>query len=217
MTKKFAVSGQHYLFDVQSFAAVVLSLGGDAYEYALRDRTTKRVIEDVANGESEIGVLVETTRSKDGPEEAFAEAGVEFVELIESTPRVALPKSHPFVNAESLTLDQLEDFPYIYFEQEEGAPAYFAEEALADEARHKSIACTDRASLSELIVALNGYTVTSGILVGISDGAGLNTVPLDTDVKLHLGYIVKKGVELSEAGKKFVEKLEGNLRKYAKF
>ena len=135
MTKKFAVSGQHYLFDVQSFAAVVLSLGGDAYEYALRDRTTKRVIEDVANGESEIGVLVETTRSKDGLEEAFAEAGVEFVELIESTPRVALPKSHPFVNAESLTLDQLEDFPYIYFEQEEGAPAYFAEEALADVTR----------------------------------------------------------------------------------
>ena len=52
MTKKFAVSGQHYLFDVQSFAAVVLSLGGDAYEYALRDRTTKRVIEDVANCDS---------------------------------------------------------------------------------------------------------------------------------------------------------------------
>ena len=212
MTKKFAVSGQHYLFDVQSFAAVVLSLGGDAYEYALRDRTTKRVIEDVANGDSEIGVLVETTRSKDGLEEAFAEAGVEFVELIESTPRVALPKSHPFVNAESLTLDQLEDFPYIYFEQEEGTPAYFAEEA-----RHKSIACTDRASLSELIVALNGYTVTSGILVGISDGSSLATVRLDTDVTLHLGYIVKKGVELSDAGKKFVEKLEGNLRKYAKF
>lgn len=78
MTKKFAISGQHYLFDVQSFASLVLSLGGDDYEYALRDRTTKRVIEDVANGESEIGVLVETTRSKDGLEKAFDEAGVEF-------------------------------------------------------------------------------------------------------------------------------------------
>lgn len=217
MTKKFAVSGQHYLFDVQSFASVVLSLGGDGYEYALRDRTTKRVIDDVACGESEIGVLVETTRSANELEAAFAEAGVEFVELIASTPRVALPKSHPLVNAESLTLEQLEDYPYIYFEQEEDAPAAFAEEALADEQRHKSIACTDRASLSELIVALNGYTVTSGILVGISDGAALATVRLDTDVTLHLGYIVKKDAELSEAGKKFVEKLESNLKKYAKF
>ncbi len=214
---QFAVSGQHYLFNVQTFASIVLSNGGDSYEYALRDRTTKGVIEDVQSGESELGVLVETTRTAADLEAAFAEAGVEFVELIQSTPRVALPATHPLVNADKLTLEQLEDYPYIYFEQEEDAPAFFAEEALADEKRHKGIATTDRASLSELITALNGYTVTSGILVGISDGKGLTTVALDTDVKLHLGYIVKKGAELSETGEKFVAKLEQNLKKYAKF
>ena len=214
---QFAVSGQHYLFNVQTFASIVLSNGGDAYEYAFRDRTTHDVIGDVATGKSELGVLVETTRTRDELEKTFAEAGVEFVELIESAPRVALPASHPLINAKELTLEQLEDYPYIYFEQEEGAPTYFAEEALADEKRHKGIACTDRASLSELIVALNGYTVTSGILVGISDGAGLNTVPLATDVKLHLGYIAKKGATLTETGQKFVAKLEANLKKYAVF
>ena len=214
---KFAVSGQHYLFNVQTFASIVLSNGGDAYEYAFRDRTTQGVIDDVASGASELGVLVETTRTADDLEAAFAAAGVEFVELIQSTPRVALPASHPLINAEELTLDQLEDYPYLYFEQEEDAPVYLAEEALADEKRHKGIACTDRASLSELIVALNGYTVTSGILVGISDGAGLSTVRLDTDVKLHLGYIAKKGAQLSPTAEKFVAKLESNLKKYAKF
>ena len=214
---QFAVSGQHYLFNVQTFASIVLSNGGDAYEYALRDRTTQGVVDDVASGASELGVLVETTRTAEDLEKAFEAAGVEFVELIESAPRVALPASHPLVNASKLTLEQLEDYPYVYFEQEEDAPAFFAEEALADEKRHKGIACTDRASLSELIVALNGYTVTSGILVGISDGAGLNTVPLDTDVKLHLGYIIKKGATLSETAKKFIAKLESNLKKYARF
>lgn len=214
---QFAVSGQHYLFNVQTFASIVLSNGGDTYEYALRDRTTQGVIEDVASGESELGVLVETTRTAEQLEAAFAEAGLEFVELIQSTPRVAMPATHPLVNAESLELEQLDDYPYVYFEQEEGAPEFFAEEALADETRHKSIACTDRASLSELIVALNGYTITSGILVGISDGKGLATVALDTDVKLHLGYVAKKGAELSETAQKFVEKLESNLKRYAKF
>ena len=175
------------------------------------------MIDDVASGASELGVLVETTRTRVDLEAAFEKAGVAFVELIESAPRVALPASHPLVNADELTLEQLEDYPYIYFEQEADAPAYFAEEALADEKRHKGIACTDRASLSELIVALNGYTVTSGILVGISDGAGLNTVPLATDVKLHLGYIVKNGAKLTETGEKFVAKLEANLKKYARF
>ena len=215
MTARLAISGQHYLFDVQAFASVVLSEGGDDYEYALRDRTTRDVISDVAYGESDLGVLVKTTRTDEALEEAFAEAGVEFVELIQSTPRVALPASHPFVNAESLTLEQLEDYPYIYFEQEPGTPVAFAEEALADVRRRKVIATTDRASLSELIAALNGYTVTSGILVGISDGKGLATVALDTDVKLHLGYIVKKGVELSAIAAKFVEKLKANLERYA--
>ena len=215
MTARLAISGQHYLFDVQAFASVVLSEGGDDYEYALRDRTTRDVISDVAYGESDLGVLVKTTRTDEALEEAFAEAGVEFVELIQSTPRVALPASHPFVNAESLTLEQLEDYPYIYFEQEPGTPVAFAEEALADVRRRKVIATTDRASLSELIAALNGYTVTSGILVGISDGKGLATVALDTDVKLHLGYIVKKGIELSAIASKFVEKLKANLERYA--
>lgn len=214
---QFAVSGQHYLFNVQTFASIVLANGGEDYDYALRDRTTHDVIGDVATGKSELGVLVKTTRTAEQLEATFAEADVEFVELIQSTPRVALPATHPLVNAENVELEQLDDYPYIYFEQEEGAPDYFAEEALADETRRKSIACTDRASLSELIVALNGYTITSGILVGISDGKGLATVALDTDVKLHLGYVAKKGAELSETAKKFVEKLETNLKRYAKF
>ena len=214
---QFAVSGQHYLFNVQTFASIVLANGGEEFDYALRDRTTRGVIEDVASGASELGVLVETTQTAADLEAAFAEAGLEFVELIQSTPRVAMPATHPLVNASVIELEQLDDYPYIYFEQEGDAPAYFAEEALADESRHKSIACTDRASLSELIVALNGYTITSGILVGISDGKGLATVALSTDVKLHLGYVVKKGAALSETAQKFVEKLETNLKRYAKF
>ena len=217
MSIKFAVSGQHYLFNVQTFASIVLANGGEEFDYAFRDRTTRGVIEDVASGASELGVLVETTQTAGDLEAAFAEAGLEFVELIQSTPRVAMPATHPLVNAASIELEQLDDYPYIYFEQEDDAPAFFAEEALADESRRKSIACTDRASLSELIVALNGYTITSGILVGISDGKGLATVALDTDVKLHLGYVQKKGAELSETAQKFVAKLETNLKRYAKF
>ena len=215
MTARFAVSGQHYLFDVQAFASVVLSEGGDDYEYALRDRTTRGVIADVAYSVSDLGVLMKTTYTDADLEAAFDEAGVEFVELIQSTPRVALPASHPLVNAEVLTLEQLEDYPYIYFEQEPGSPEFFAEEAFADVKRRKAIAATDRASLSELIAALNGYTVTSGILVGISDGKGLATVALDTDVKLQLGYIVRRGTELTNVAAKFIEKLKANLERYA--
>lgn len=216
MTTTFAVSGQHYLFSVQTFARTVLSQGGDAYTYAFRSRTTQGVIDDVASGRSELGVLFQTSDSAVELDAAFAEAGVKFTVLAESAPRVALPASHPLVNAKRLTLDDLADYPYLCFEQEEGKSAAFAEEALAAVPRAKTIVTTDRASLSELIVALNGYTVTSGILVGISDGSALTTVPLDTEVRLRLGFIEKDNAALSEIGLHFVDGLKKSLTKYAR-
>lgn len=215
MSTTFAVSGQHYLFSVQSFAQAVLAQGGEEYSYTFRSGTTQSVIDDVASGRSELGVLFETTDSKAKIEAALAEAGVKFNVLAESSPRVALPASHPLVNASKLSLDDLADYPYVYFEQETDDPA-FAEEALADAPHAKSIAVTDRASLSELIVALNGYTTTSGILVGISDGSALTTVPLETDTKLSLGIVVKDETILSPIGQRFVDSLKKHLARYAR-
>ncbi|MDO4501562.1 MAG: LysR substrate-binding domain-containing protein [Coriobacteriia bacterium] len=217
MAKTFAVSGQHYLFDVQAFAHTILALGGDSYEYALRDRTTQGVIDDVAAGAADIGVLMVTDQTQGEVFAALEAAGLEFTELAESTPRIALGASHPLSNAKKLTLEDLADWPYLYFDQGADAPAAFAEEALGDVPRAKSIACTDRASLSELATAMNGYTVTSGILVGITDGGSLTTVELDTPVKLHLGYVTKKGQEISEIGQRFVVNLQKSLKLYARF
>lgn len=214
--KTFAVSGQHYLFTVQTFAHTILGLGGSDYTYALRDRTLQGTIDDVASGASDLGVICESSEHAAEVEAALDAAGLEFRQVSESSPRVALPaKSHPLVNAKSLKLEDLADYPYVYFEQEDNAPAAFAEEALAGEPRSKRVCATDRASLSELICAVNGYTVTSGILVGISDGSLLATVPLETDVKLALGYIVRKGEELSAPAASFVELLERNIGRYA--
>ena len=216
MAQKFAVSGQHYLFDVQAFAHTILALGGEEYSYALRDRTTRGVIADVVEGRSEVGVLMRNTCTAADIDREIEAAGLEFHELATSKPRVALPASHPLSNATSLTPDQLADWPYVYFEQEDGAPDYLAEEALGDLSHAKSIALTDRASLSELAVAMNGYTFTSGILVGITDGGSLTTIPLESDVELSLGYITRTDEELSPIAQRFVEKLARSLELYAK-
>lgn len=216
MAKRFSISGQHYLFDVQTFAQVVLATGGTDFSYSLLDRTTQGVIDDVSGGTSDVGVLIRTCDTKDVLDEAFEKAGVEFTKLADSKPRVALPSSHPMVNADHLSLEAMADYPYIYFDQGKDAPVEFFEEALASTPRDKKIACTDRASLSELIVALNGYTITSGILVGISDGALLKTVPLDTDIVLEIGYIRRCGQSPSELEQRFIEKLKVNLERYAR-
>lgn len=210
----FAVSGQHYLFDVQSFAHTILAQGGDQFHYVLLDRTTQGVIDDVSNGTTELGVVVVTSKKEPVLSAAFAEAGLEFTELATSSPRIALPASHPLVNAKKLELEQLADYTYVYFSQGPDAPAAFYEEALSDVERAKSVACTDRATLTELIMAINGYTVTSGILVGITDGSALTTIPLETDVVLHLGYLARKDAELSPMAERFVAHLQRSLDYY---
>ena len=215
MAKTFAVSGQHYLFNVQAFAHTILAEGGESYNYALRDRTTRQVIADVAAGTSELGVVVQTSTTKATLDQAFAEAGVTYTALAESSPMVALGASHPYSNASSLTLEELEVWPYLRFEQEDDNLA-FAEEALSEVARKKVISLTDRASLSELATAVNGYTITSGILVGITDSGSLTTIPLKTDIRLTIGVIVKKDAELSPMGQRFLKNLEKSLKLYAK-
>lgn len=215
MTKTFSLSQQHYLFSVQAFAQTVLTEGGQTFEYALRDRTTKGVIADVADGTSDLGVMFQTSASAPELDAAFDEAGVEFVHVASSAPRVALPASHPLVNAKSLTLDELADYPYVYFEQEEGVSKAFYEEALSEIEHAKSIATTDRATLSELIAAVNGFTVTSGILVGVTDGDILRTVPLDHSITLELGYLKRKGAEVTGVAKEFVDSLTRHLDRYA--
>lgn len=215
MPKSFSISGQHYLFDVQTFAQVVLAAGGEDYSYALYDRTTQGVIDDVVGRTSDLGVICQTKLTAPLINEELDRVGLEFHELARSAPRIALPKSHPMVNLPSIRLEEMEGYPYIYFDQGEGAPDHFYEEAFGAVPRSKAIACTDRASLSELIVALNGYTVTSGILVGVTDGTLLTTVSMDTDLELMLGYVTRTGSKLSELEQKFVDKLGSNLEKYA--
>lgn len=216
MSKTFGVSTQHYLFSVQTFAKAILAAGGEEYEYALRDRATKQVFADVASGESELGVIFQTSENEAVIQAALEEQGLEFHEVAVSSPRVALPASHPLINSASLTLEDLEDYPYVYFSQGDETSWEFYEEALANVPRKKRVAATDRASLSELICALNGYTVTSGILVGITDGSLLKTIPLESDVQLKLGYITRKGQELDDFGKRFAEILKKNLERYAR-
>lgn len=212
----FAISGQHYLFDVQSFAHTILAAGGDAFSYALLDRTTQGVIDDVASGAAELGVIMQTSETESALNEALAEAGLAFPRAGRlRAARGPCRSSHPFVNAKSLTLEQLADFPYVSLRPGEDAPIAFYEEALSQVPRAKKVACTDRASLTELIMAINGYTVTSGILVGITDGSALTTIPLETDLKLHLGYVTADNRELSVMGERFVSHLARSLDLYA--
>ena len=58
-----------------------------------------------------------------------------------------------------------------------------------------------------LMVGLNGYTLCSGIICEDLNGSDYCAVKLDSDEIMTIGYIARKGVNISALGKKYLEEI----------
>ena len=58
-----------------------------------------------------------------------------------------------------------------------------------------------------LFVAMNGFTLCSGIICEDLNGDNYCAIPLDSTEKMTVGYIKKKGIPLSTMGKIYVDEI----------
>ena len=105
-------------------------------------------------------------------------------------------------------MEDLMDYPCCTFDQGERNSFYFAEEVLSTYTYRKFIKVNDRATILNLMVGLNGYTLCSGIICQELNGPEYIAIPLDTKEMMRIGYIKHKKMRLSELGKKYVEELK---------
>lgn len=205
--KKFSVSMQHYSFAVNAFVEMVKQFGMDEYEFAIHETKTYEVIEDVRNFRSEIGILYINDFNRKVLTKLFHESGLEFHEILECGIYVYMWKGHPLADSELLTLEQLADYPCLSFEQGNYNSFYFAEEVLSTYDYKQFIKANDRATMHNLMVGLNGYTLCSGILCEKLNGSEFCAVKLKSDERMTIGYLVRKGVAISPLGKKYLEEI----------
>lgn len=205
--KKFSVSMQHYSFAVNAFVEMVKQFGMDEYEFAIHETKTYEVIEDVRNFRSEIGILYINDFNRKVLTKLFHESGLEFHEILECGIYVYMWKGHPLVDSELLTLEELADYPCLSFEQGNYNSFYFAEEVLSTYDYKQFIKANDRATMHNLMVGLNGYTLCSGILCEKLNGSEFCAVKLKSDERMTIGYLVRKGVAISPLGKKYLEEI----------
>ena len=66
---------------------------------------------------------------------------------------------------------------------------YFSEEIFSDFERRKNIRVRDRATLFNLLIGLNGYTVCSGVIDKKLNGKDIIAVPLADESDMRIGYI----------------------------
>ena len=207
LKKKFSVSMQHYTFAVNAFMEMVKQFGMDKYEFAVRECRTYEVIEDVSNYKSEIGILYVNDFNRKVLHKMFHEKELDFCELLNCHIYVYLAKKHPLANKKLISLQELQDYPCLAFDQGSYNSFYFAEEVLSTYEYKQLIRANDRATLLNMMIGLNGYTLCSGIICEDLNGSEYCAVKLDSDEIMTIGYLTKKGSTLSPLGQKYLEEL----------
>lgn len=205
--KKFGVSAQHYTFAVNAFVETVKQFGMDKYEFAIHETKTYEVIEDVKNLKSEIGVLYINDFNRQVLMKLFREYSLEFHELLECGIYVYMWKGHPLAGKKEISLEELEDYPCLSFEQGSYNSFYFAEEVLSTYDYKRIIKANDRATLLNLMVGLNGFTMCSGIICEELNGSDYCAVKLKSDEVMTIGYLLRKGAAVSRLGRTYLEEL----------
>ena len=208
---KFCVSCQHYSFAVNAFVDVVNEYDTAEYNFTLRETQTGEIIDDVANGNSELGILYLSESNEDVLHKLFKKNDLVFEEIFEASPHIFISKNHPLADKTNINLEELKPYPYLVYEQGERNSFYFSEEFLSVLDMPKSIEVRDRATLFNLAIGLNGFTVSSGVIDKELNGEDIIAKPLIMDCSMHIGIVKKKNIMFSRYANAYIEALQRHL------
>ena len=205
---QFCVSTQHYSFAVEAFVELLKTYGGKTYDFRLRETQTYEIIEDVAKLRSEVGVLYLNNDNETVLRKVIREHDLTFTPLFTAKPHVFVSASSPLAQKKALTLDDLKPYPRLSYEQGEHNAFYFSEEILSTLDSKKDILVRDRATLFNLLIGLDGYTICSGVISETLNGPNIRAVPLLVDDSMQIGYLTHKQVQPGRFGKQYIEILK---------
>lgn len=207
----FSVSCQHYSFAVNAFVDVIREFDAARYDFTLREEQTHEIIEDVAHMKSELGILYLSEHNREVIERMLAANELVFEGLFCATPHVFVCADHPLADHASVTLEELEDYPFLSYEQGSYNSFYYSEELTSTFERCKNIRVRDRATLFNLAMGLNGYTVCSGVISHELNGPGIISIPLDVDEYMEIGIITRKNTTLTRYGRAYIDAIRQHI------
>ncbi len=207
--QRFSVSTQHYAFVVQAFVNLVKAHGAQEYEFSFRDTRTYEILEDVRSLRSEIGVIYLNDFNTKVLSHLMDQYGLAFHPLFAAKPHIFVGANSPLAKLKAATLQDLEGYPCLSFEQGEHNSFYYSEEILSTLPHQKSIKVSDRATIFNLMIGLNGYTISTGVINADLNGEGIVAVPLLVEETITVGWIAHKKVTLSRLAELFVGELQG--------
>ncbi|MBQ6025226.1 MAG: LysR family transcriptional regulator [Lachnospiraceae bacterium] len=206
--QRFCVSSQHYSFAVEAFVRLLREHGGDKYEFHMRETQTYDIIDDVAHLRSEIGILYLNSFNETIIRKTLKDNGLTFATLFKAKPHVFIGKENPLAGKRRITLDDLKPYPRLSYEQGSHNSFYFSEEILSTMDCDKELVVCDRATLFNMLIGLNGYTICSGVISEELNGPNIIAKPLEVNDYMEIGYILPGSLHPSQMTLNYIEILK---------
>ena len=207
----FSVSTQHYSFAVSAFVDLIRTFGNKNYDFTLRETETYEIIEDVSNFRSEVGILYLSDENESVISRIIEKNGLKFDELFTARPHVFISSHHPLACREVILPDELKGYPFLSFEQGNHNSFYFSEEITGGVEHDMTIKVSDRATLFNLLVGLDGYTICTGVISTELNGENIISKPLMIDEYMRVGTVTRKGVNLTKLGENYIDFLRSHI------
>lgn len=207
----FSVSTQHYSFAVSAFVDLIRTFGNKNYDFTLRETETYEIIEDVSSFRSEVGILYLSNENESVISRIIEKNGLKFDELFTARPHIFISSHHPLACREVILPDELKGYPFLSFEQGNHNSFYFSEEITGGVEHDMTIKVSDRATLFNLLVGLDGYTIYTGVISTELNGENIISKPLMIDEYMRVGTVTRKGVNLTKLGENYIDFLRSHI------
>lgn len=207
------VSTQHYSFAVDAFVRMVKTSGAAQYEFSLRETRTWDIIEDVRTLRSELGILYRNDFNRNVIDKLLRDSGLVFHPLFLADPHIFVSRKNPLAARDRVTLDDLAGLPRLTFDQGTNNSFYFAEEILSTLSSSQEIRVSDRATIFNLMIGLEGYTISTGIISDDLDPE-IVAVPLDVNERIEIGWIAHTAIPLTEQAQRYLEEVRAVVAEF---
>ena len=204
---------QHYDFVADVFARLLNETRESHYRFSLREMKTYDVIRETELAFCDIGILAIKDKDRSIMERFIAGKGLTFTPILKALPHVFLRKEHPAAKREAVNLESLKDYPYVSYEQGEHSNPFFTEE-IAGVCSDKQVEISDRASLMNVLLASDAYTLGTGIMPSLLNQDRILSIPLESDDFYIIGYVMRGDRMSSPLTQKFIEMLVEGSKNY---
>lgn len=207
---RFSVSSQHLPFAIRAFTRFLAELDFNTYDMAIRECDTNSVIHDVSSSKSELGILAIQESNLRTLQTLLTSYDIEFHEIALMQNYVFFRNGHPLSGKSRITLNDLEDFPFVTYDQETKT-SHFTEEPLFFNILNKNVHVCDRCTKIALVRKTDCFSIGPDLTNSNADtfhkGMGeILAKPLHEEIgRLHLGYIKKKGHNKTTLGEKYLD------------